>query len=340
MPEVGRLQKVPLFEVWKHEALEFTPWLAQNIEVLGEALGIDLRVVEVEKTVGSFSLDILAEDETGDPVIIENQIYRTDHDHLGKVLTYLTNLNAKKAIWVSSDPRPEHIRAMAWLNESSPADTAFWLVRLEAYRIGDSPAAPLFSKIVEPSPESKEIGQKKEELAQRHVERLEFWTELLGKAKLRTNLHANLSPSKDNWVGTGIGTSGLGLSYVILLHEARVEIYIDRGAAEQNKAIFDRLYSQKGDIEADFGRSLSWERLDDRRACRIASILGVGGLRDQEKWPEIQEAMIDAMVRLNASVTARAKTAVVETAGAVPSDVQSGVVDEAPSLYGEMSAGA
>ena len=309
MVTVGKLQKVSLNEVWKHEALEFTPWLAENLDVLAEALGIVLKLIEVEKTVGSFSLDILAEDDIGDPVVIENQIYRTDHDHLGKVITYLTNLNAKKAIWISSDPRPEHIRAMAWLNESSPVDVAFWLVRLEAYRIGDSPAAPMFSKIVEPSVEAKEIGQKKEELAQRHVERLEFWTELLNRAKLRTQLHASVSPSKDNWVGSGIGIGGLGLSYVILLHEARVEIYIDRGDWEQNKAIFDRLYAQRTSIEGAFGESLSWERLDDKRACRIAKIIGKGGLRDRNEWPSIQDSMIDAMVRLNEAVTALVKAA-------------------------------
>ncbi len=92
---IGKLQRVPLPEIWKHEALEFTPWLAKNIDVLNEALNLELKIVETEKTVGSFSLDVLAEDAAGDPVIIENQIYRTDHDHLGKVLTYLTNLNAK-----------------------------------------------------------------------------------------------------------------------------------------------------------------------------------------------------------------------------------------------------
>jgi hypothetical protein len=312
---VGKLQRVPLQEVWKHEALEFTPWLAQNIDVLGEALGLSLKVVEVEKTVGSFSLDILAEDAAGESVIIENQIYRTDHDHLGKVLTYLTNLEAKTAIWISSDPRPEHIRAVAWLNEASPQDISFYLVRLEAYRIGDSPAAPMLSKIVEPSHESKEIGQKKEELAQRHVDRVEFWTALLTRAKALTPLHANISPGAGSWVGSGIGVGGLLFSYVVLMNDARVELYIDRGsnAEEQNKAIFDRLLAQRDAIEKEFGGPLKWERLDGRQACRISHTLGVGGLLDRGEWPVIQEGMIDAMMRLHKAIAKPAEMAVAAT---------------------------
>jgi hypothetical protein len=301
---IGKLQRVPLPEIWRHEALHFTPWLAEHIDVLSEALNLQLKVIETEKTVGSFSLDILAEDATSQPVIIENQIYKTDHDHLGKVVTYLTNLNAKTAIWISSDPRPEHIRAMAWLNEASPEDVSFYLIRLEAYRIGDSPAAPLFSKIVEPSPESKEFGKQREELAQGHVDRLGFWTELLQRAKGRTSLHANISPGKEGWVSAGFGIGGVIFSYVILMNDARVELYIDRGTNSdaQNKAIFDRLLSRREEIESTFGGPLTWERLAEKRACRISYSLGIGGLRDRENWNATQDGMIDAMVRLHASL--------------------------------------
>ncbi len=310
-PAVGQLKKVPLNEVWKHEALEFTPWLANNIDVLGESLHLTLKVVEVEKTVGSFSLDILAEDGAGELVIIENQIYKTDHDHLGKVLTYFTNLNAKTAIWISSDPRPEHIRAMAWLNETAPDDLSFYLVRAEAYRIGDSPPAPLFSKIVEPSVESREIGHKKEELAERHIDRMQFWQELLARAKVRTQLHGNISPGKENWVSAGIGVGGLVFSYVILMSDARVELYIDRGAGldAQNKVIFDHLVAQRDELDRAFGAPLVWERLDERRACRISYLLGIGGLRDRSQWPAIQDAMVDAMIRFHAALAAAAMAA-------------------------------
>ena len=115
---VGRMEKVSLREVWKKEAKDFTGWLYENLEVLGEELDLDLTPDEKEKSVGSFSADITAEDGAGRKVLIENQLEKTDHVHLGQILTYISNLEAKVAIWISSDPRPEHIRAVEWLNET------------------------------------------------------------------------------------------------------------------------------------------------------------------------------------------------------------------------------
>jgi len=110
---IGRLQRVPLRELWRNEGYDFTRWLEGNVDVLADAVGMELNIIEREKDVGDFSLDMLASDSTGRTVIIENQVERTNHDHLGKVVTYLTNLEAKTAIWVSSDPRAEHAKAVA-----------------------------------------------------------------------------------------------------------------------------------------------------------------------------------------------------------------------------------
>lgn len=134
---IGRIEKIPLAEVWKKEARDFTPWLFENIEVLGEELDIGLKAMEREKSIGWFSADIVAEDESGRTVLVENQLERTNHDHLGKILTYVSNLDAKIAIWISSEPRPEHERAIEWLNETG-MDVSFYLVKIEAYRIGNS----------------------------------------------------------------------------------------------------------------------------------------------------------------------------------------------------------
>ncbi len=314
MVVVGKLEKVPLRAIWKDEARDFTPWLVENIDVLGQALDLSLKVVQREKTVGSFSLDILAEDEDGELIIVENQIDRTDHDHLGKAVTYLTNLGAKTAIWLTSDPRPEHIRAMAWLNEASPPDIAFYLVKVEAYRIGGSLPAPVFTRIVEPSVEAKQVGQQREELAQTNVDRLEFWTALLDKSRGRSPLHSNLSPRKQGWVGTSGGLPGIGFNFVILSDDSRVEMYISRGVRWRswNKALFDLLFKQREVIEADYGGPLSWERIDEASACRIAGYLGRGGLRDREKWTVIQDEMVDAMVRLHGALHGRTERILAE----------------------------
>lgn len=295
---VGRLEKVPLREIWLKEAHDFTTWLADNLDLLGEVLGLELSLVKREAAAGPFSADILAEDASGNPVIIENQLESTDHDHLGKLITYLSNLGAKAAVWISSQPRPEHETAIHWLNEYLPADIAFYLVKVEAYRIGESPPAPLLTIVAGPSPEAKQIGGQKEEMAERHRLRLEFWEQLLKKAKQHTALHAAISPGTSNWVSAGAGISGIDFSYVILMNNARIELYIDRGDAKQNKRIFDQLLARKEQIEAEFGGALHWERLDNRRASRISYLLTGGGLANRDHWPEIQDAIIDAMVRL------------------------------------------
>lgn len=297
--QIGRLEPVELRELWPNEARDFTTWLAQNLEFLGDVLAIDgLSLLEQEGAAGAFSVDIVAEDGNGRQVVVENQLERTDHDHLGKLVTYLSNLDAKAAVWITSDPRPEHERAIHWLNEVVPADTAFYLVRVEAYHIGDSPPAPLLTVVAGPSPEAREAGEQKKELAGRYVLRLEFWKQLLEQAKEKTPLHARISPSKDNWASAGAGKSGLAFTYVIRMSDAQVEFYIDCGNAEENERTFDRFFNQKEDIEKAFGLPLEWQRLEGRRGCRIRSLIVSGGLQDRDRWPVIQREMIDAMVRL------------------------------------------
>jgi len=296
MPNVGKIERVSLSEVWQNEAFDFTPWLRDNIEALNDVLPIELSNPETEQAAGTFSVDLTAEDATSGTVIIENQLTKSDHDHLGKVVTYLTSLDAKVAVWIVSEARSEHIKAISWLNESRLA--SFYLVKLEAVRIGESPPAPLFTVIVEPSLESGIAGGIKQDMAERYKLRIRFWTELLEKAKARTKLHANVSPGKDNWVAAGAGKSGLGFSYVIRKHDAHVELFINPGDAEQNKAVFDQLLSSKDRIETDFGDSLEWDSMEGRLMCRIKKHIAVGGYRDEEKWANVQDAMIEAMVRL------------------------------------------
>jgi len=295
---IARVERIALREVWRHEAYDFTHWLQDNIEVLNEALGLSLSSPEREQAAGSFSADLVAEDESGSLVVIENQLERSDHDHLGKLITYSVAMDARTAIWIVADPRPEHIGAVNWLNESSSAD--FYLVKVEAIRIGESLPAPLLTLITGPSAEGREVGQTKKHMAERDAIRREFWTTLLHRARSRTKLHANISPGRENWISTTAGRSGCSFNYVIRQHDGQVELYIDRGrdADEENTRIFDLLVEHKGEIEAQMGESLEWQRLDGRRACRIRKVVAKGGYRDRDRWPEIQVAMIDSMIKL------------------------------------------
>lgn len=298
MASIGKLTRVALREVWRREDRDFTSWLQENLDTLNEILDRSLSSAERERQAGKFSVDLVAEDEEGNPVVIENQLEKSNHEHLGKLITYLTAIGAKTAIWIVADPRPEHIAAVSWLNESSSED--FYLVKVEAVHIGESPPAPLLTLITGPTEESKQVGETKKQLAERYVVRQRFWTGLLEKAKRKTRLHSTISPGRHSWISAGAGRSGLGFNYVIRQHDAKVELYIDRGkdSEEQNKKIFNDLAKSKDVIEKSFGEPLEWERLEGKRACRVAKNLDVGGYRDEEKWPEIQEALIDAMTRL------------------------------------------
>lgn len=302
---IGKLERVALRELWKHEERGFSAWLEGNLEVLSDAIGVSLSDPQRELLAGNFQVDLVAQDENGERVVVENQLEATDHDHLGKLLTYLTNLDAKAAIWITSNPRPEHIRTIQWLNETTPDDIAFYLIRIAAYRISGSEAAPLLTVIVGPSAESKSFGKQKKELAERHVARLTFWEQLLARAKEKgVLLHAQRSPSKDSWLSAGAGVrSGLSFTYLIwMTDEAGVELYIDTGDKDENKRIFDGLHKHQVEVERAFGSPLSWERLDEKRASRIRAVLKVGGLTDEGKWPGIQDAMIKAMDSLAKSL--------------------------------------
>jgi len=296
--KIGKIEKVPLRKVWKKEAKDFTSWLFDNIEILGEELDISLTAVEKEKGVGSFSADIVAEDESGQRVLIENQLEKTNHEHLGKILTYVSNLDAKIAIWISSNPRPEHERAIDWLNESG-IGTSFYLITIEAYRIGNSEPAPKFTIIAGPSEKAEVVGEEKKELAERHKKRLKFWESLLEKSKLKTPLHSNITPNIWSWIGAGAGKRGLSYQYCITYKFGTIELYIDRGkdSKEENKRIFDVLHSHKKAIEKIFKGKLEWQRLNNNRASRIRKDYVYAGLNDKDKWDELQDDMIDGMIR-------------------------------------------
>jgi hypothetical protein len=306
MADIGRIARVPLREAWRHEALGLTTWLEHNIDVINDIIGLELTNAEREKAVGDFSVDLTAEDRDGDLVVIENQLGKSDHDHLGKILTYLSNIDAKAAIWIVADPRAEHVKAVSWINESNLA--AFYLLKLEAIKIGDSEPAPLLTLISGPSDESRRVGETKKGLSERHVLREKWWTQLLDEAKKRTTLHAKISPGRNNWVGAGAGKSGLAYNYIVLQHGTGIELYIDTGDQDENKRIFDRLCEKKVDIETVFGDDLSWQRLDTKRACRIAKYYEGGGYRDNEdEWPKLQDRLINAMISFHRAISSHLK---------------------------------
>jgi hypothetical protein len=298
---VSKLIEVPLREIWKKEAKDFTAWLEDNIDYLNEELETTLTIISREKDVGPFQADLVAEDESGEKVVIENQLETTDHEHLGKLITYLSNLYAKSAIWITSKPNQEHINAINWLNEiGNRAGIKFYLIEVKAYKIDNSPPAPKFSIIVGPSEEAKTIGREKEEDAERHIRRKEFWKKLLEKAENKLPLYSNVSPSRDHWLSAGSGRSGIHYNFLIYARGGGgMELVISRGkdSQEENKKIFDELLSHKEEIEREFGEQITWRRLESKISSRLEVEYPIGGLYQPEKWDELQEKMIDGMIR-------------------------------------------
>lgn len=299
---IGKLEFVDLREIWKHEALDFTTWLFENCDVLNDQLGLTLTPVEKEKAVGPFSVDILAEDTNG-TVIIENQLEKTDHDHMGKLLTYLSNLEAKTAIWISTDPRPEHVTAINYLNEVVPEDTKFFLLKLQAFRIGDSKPAPLFTIEAGPSVERTTVGKVKKELAESENKRLLFFKSLLSKSNEQTPLFSSVSPvGYQSWVNTGLGKSGVGIAYVINNRDARIDFFLNNSDGELNQKRYEYLQTKKAEIENSYGEPLLWDFKEGRKTHSIKAMIKTGGLLDEGKWDDIENEMINKIIRLEKAV--------------------------------------
>lgn len=300
---IGKLERVPLREVWAHEAYDFTQWLENNIDVVNEALDLEIVSADREQSAGKFSIDLVGEDQAGRKLIIENQLEKSDHDHLGKLITYITAMQANAAIWIVKEPRPEHVAAIGWLNQSLDAD--FYMVKIEAVRIGESPAAPLLTLISGPSQEAKDVGMARKEFAERYAIRNRWWTRLIERSKSRSKLHAHITPGDYSWIGVSSGFRGLNLNYTVTRDQRTAELYIDRGkdTENENKALFEQLQSHREQIEEVFGGQLLWEAMDGKRACVVRASLPNGGYKSaDEDWDSLQDDQIDAMVRLERAV--------------------------------------
>lgn len=302
--EIARIEAVNVRDVFPHEAGAFTKWLETNIDALTDSLELEIKHREREKTVGDFKVDLYCEDTQGNRIIIENQLEKTNHDHLGKLLTYLVNLEAKVAIWVTPEPRHEHKKVIDWLNDNTPPEIAFYLVKVETIRIGNSPAAPLFTVLAGLNEQAKRFRAAKigldEEFVERYALRKRFWQSLLARSAEQTRLGEGKKPTKDHWLTIRTGYGGLNLTYQILKDKGGVELYIDRDDDQAlNKRIFDALNAQAPDIEAQIGAKLEWRRLDNKRASRVLWYTTIGDLRREDTWDAVQDEMIAMMIKFH-----------------------------------------
>ncbi len=298
--KIDRIRRVELRKLWKKEDKDFSRWLEEHIDVLSEALGLGLNIEKREESVGPFRVDLYGEDDRGRKVIIENQLEKSDHDHLGKVITYMTNLEATVGIWVNSDPREEHIKVFEWLNETTSEDMAFYLVKLEALQIGEEEvAAPLFTVVSGPSVTGKQLGEAKKEFAEGHVIKHRFWSAFIDHMNRHNQLCRNISPTRDSWIGIALGVSGVSINLVVTKKNVRAEVYINRGKKEQNKSVFDQFVLLKEQIERDFGEALTWERMEDNVTSRVRFEKDGLSVSEEKDWPHIISFLSSAAERMH-----------------------------------------
>ena len=267
--ELGKLEKIELREVWRHEALDFTRWLAkkENIAILSKEIGIDIEVIETEMSVGRYNVDIYARDtESNKKIVIENQLENTNHDHLGKMLVYAAGLDADIAIWVVKDVNEEHRQAIEWLNDNSFEKINIFLVKVELWQIDNSPIAPKFQVICEPNNWAKVLKQQsKDNITDLELRQMEYWQGFVDYAKSKDKTYISQRPSIYNWYVIRIGSSDYKIKLVHSVNSDMIRCQLEIF----NDEIYKKLEQYRTEIDNKIN-GLEWEYLEDRKVNRIS----------------------------------------------------------------------
>lgn len=292
--KLERIKKIDLRKTWKHEASDFTNWLAEkeNLDLLSKELDLELSLTETEASVGRFNVDIVAEDIISNKkVIIENQLEMTDHSHLGQIITYASGIEANTVIWVVKEAREEHRQAIDWLNENTTEDLDFFLIKIEVWQIGNSPYAPKFDIISQPNDWSKTVKQSVSgnKITETKIKQKEFWDKFREYAE---NKGAKISMRKTNprhWYNLSIGSSDAYLSLTLNSFDnvIRTELYIPK-----NKDKYYQLEKNRDKIEKEIGTKLIWMDLDGKLASRI-KIEKDGNIDEEDRWEEFFDWLLE-----------------------------------------------
>ncbi len=304
--ELDALRQVKLRDVWPHEALDFTKWLSEeeNLGLLSDAVGIELELIETESSVGSFNVDIYAQEcGTGRKVIIENQLEDTNHDHLGKVITYAAGKGAEVVIWVVARARDEHRQAIEWLNQHTDSDFGFFLVEIELWKIGDSKAAPRFSVVERPNEWAKNIKMS-EGLSETDRVKLSYWTKYRKVAESMpefTKVFNPRKPSKDHWSTLSCGSSSYHIALLIDTGHGctGIEFYvpddkeIGTKAIENAKLFEERLGLTAKPFNATKASGLRFYK--SGRKIKGSEDKWQGFIEEQLRWALVMKQVIDEL---------------------------------------------
>ena len=298
--DVVSLEEVPLREVWRDEARDFTPWLAADPDHLGKALHMDLELEGAEVPVGPFSADVVLRDtNTGQRVVVENLLETTDHDHLGKLITYAAGLEAHWAVLVAKEFRPEHRTALTWLNSLADEGSGFFGIEVHAVRIGDSRPAVQLRVVVEPDDFSRQARTQASAVSEVNARYAEWWAEFLPVLKEAHPGWSNAQAAPRSYMSFPSGRSGItyGLSFAYPIgatnYSLRADVYIDDG-----EAVYPKLVDQRPDIESACDLELQWEPLERAKASRIAVYLDPVDPADRDSWPRYRDWAVKTLGEL------------------------------------------
>lgn len=299
--EMGRLERVELRNIWKSEAGDFTPWLANedNIKLLGDAIGVDLEVEAQEKNVGPYRADILCKDTaTGQWVLVENQLERTDHPHLGQLITYAAGLDTVTIVWISRQFTEGHRAALDWLNEKVAEDIRFFGVEIELWRIGSSPTAPKFNIVSKPNDWTKPSGELrsrfKTELTETRKLQLEYWQAF---RKFMEGKGSSVRPTKplpQHWQSFSIGRTGFNLYAVVNVKSGRIGVQLVIQGIDA-KERYNTIADQREEIEKEAGEQLEWRELPDKKESQINSGWHECHPNDQKAWEKQHEWLFEKL---------------------------------------------
>jgi hypothetical protein len=322
---LGRLGRKDAREVWTDEARQFTPWLLENIGLLGDALGVDINPeVQREVAVGLFAADLLgSESGSQAAILVENQLEDTDHKHLGQLLTYAGGLSPEVLIWVAPKIRDEHRQALLWLNEQTDETVRFFGVELEVLTIDDSEPAPHFKIVVAPTEWQKtRTGQASvargmsPERAKRFREFFRAFLEEVLKRDPQATSASPESAGSNPWCFLRFGRRGTWCSFVFGWKVVRVEVFVDIGNRAMNDAAFDQLEAQQHEIEAELGQKMIWVRRRDESARRCTVFVErEGSIEDSpEALEDLRQWGVERLLKVREVFTPRVRALSVEPA--------------------------
>jgi len=307
---LAQLSIVDARTVWPSESNDFTPWLAEesNLELLGSALGLELELVGTEIQVGPYSADLLAKDTANDRnVVIENQLEKTDHDHLGKALTYGAMLGASVVVWIAREFTDEHRKTLDWLNDHTDEDLDFFAVCIELWRIGESSPAPRFNVVSRPSYLFKQgrAGGSTEQLTETRKLQLEFWSALRDRLSEASVVPSLQTPRPQYWYNLALGRSHIHLLCIANTFENRigVRLYLHHRVAE---AALAQLEPQKEAIHREIGMELVWNPYPEKQD-KIVLVDRTADLAKRQEWSEYLDWMVNTVVAFRKAFRDRVK---------------------------------